>query len=83
MPVSVAIDPNCDYYQSMVLGQQYYIYNSEYPSGYPASTSCRWTANSEPGTRIVITCEDIAIPSVSVVKVPITQYCQKNVFWNI
>ncbi|XP_018566053.1 venom serine protease-like [Anoplophora glabripennis] len=65
MPVSMAIDPNCDYYQNMILGQTYYIYNSEYPTSYPTSTSCRWKANSEIGTKIVITCEDIAIPSSS------------------
>lgn len=66
MPVSMAIDPNCDYYQNMILGQTYYIYNPQYPSNYPASTSCRWRGISEASTKIVITCEDIAIPSVSI-----------------
>lgn len=65
MPVSMAIDPNCDYYQNMILGQTYYIYNPQYPSNYPASTSCRWRGISEASTKIVITCEDIAIPSSS------------------
>ncbi|KAJ8979228.1 hypothetical protein NQ317_019080 [Molorchus minor] len=63
MPVSVAINPNCDFYQDLIMGQEYYIYNQEYPGSYGPSASCRWVAHSEPGTRIIISCENINIPS--------------------
>lgn len=65
MPISMAIDSNCDYYQDVALGQQYYIYNQDYPSYYPPSTSCRWIAKSPIETVIVISCEEIDLPSVS------------------
>lgn len=66
MPVTMAaINPNCDFYQQLVLGQEYYIYNDEYPGLYPPSTSCRWTGESPPGTSIVLSCEDIQLPTVS------------------
>lgn len=64
MPMSVAVDSNCDYYQDVDMGQQYYIYNPQYPNYYPARTSCRWVARSAPNTKIVISCEDIDIPKV-------------------
>lgn len=65
MPISAAIDPNCDYYQTVELGQQYYLYNREYPSYYPPRTSCRWVAHSPGNTRLVLSCEDVDIPAVS------------------
>lgn len=64
MPMTMAIDPACDFYQDMAAGQVYYIYNQEYPNSYGPSTSCRWMAYSPVGTRIVISCEDITLPSV-------------------
>lgn len=64
MPVSMSIDPNCDYYQELVLGTQYYVYNQEYPNNYGPSTACRWLAISALSTKIVLTCETIVIPAV-------------------
>src|SRR5699024_761328 len=64
-PVLAAnIDPNCDYYQELELGQEYYIYNKEYPDGYPYGTACRWTGKSPPGTVIVLICNDVTLPNV-------------------
>lgn len=65
MAAMAAIDPNCDYYQEMTLGQTYYLYNKEYPNNYPPNTSCRWVARSPANTRIILSCEDIQIPPVS------------------
>lgn len=64
MPMSAAVDSSCDYYQDVDLGQQYYIFNPQYPKYYPPRTSCRWVAKSEPNTKIVLTCDDIDIPKV-------------------
>lgn len=66
MPVSVAIDANCDFYQEMVLGQNYYIYNLEYPDYSTPPVSCRWVGRSPVGTVILLTCEDIDIPTVRI-----------------
>ncbi|CAH1162873.1 unnamed protein product [Phaedon cochleariae] len=63
MPASLTLNPNCDFRQDLILGQEYYIYNTQYPGQYPPSTSCTWYGRSEPGTRIVLACEDIALPS--------------------
>lgn len=68
MPMSIAVDPKCDYYQDVDVGQQYYIYNQQYPNRYPSGISCRWVAQSEPNTRMILTCEDIDIPKVRFVK---------------
>lgn len=65
MPISAAINPNCDYYQNVELGQRYYIYNEEYPNLYPPRTSCRWVAHSPGNTKMILSCEDIDIPAVS------------------
>lgn len=65
MPVSMVVDAACDYYQNLAVGHEYYIYNNEYPDNYRKSTSCRWVAKSDPGTRIVISCGDIDLPPVS------------------
>ncbi|XP_074029576.1 venom serine protease-like [Leptinotarsa decemlineata] len=53
----------CEFRQDLVMGQEYYIYNREYYGNYTPSTYCTWYQQSEPGTRIVVSCEDIAIPS--------------------
>ncbi|CAH0551938.1 unnamed protein product [Brassicogethes aeneus] len=62
MPVSMAVNPNCDYYKDMIAGEQYYISNDAYPDYYGSSTSCRYMAVSPVGTRIVMSCEDITLP---------------------
>ncbi|KAJ8963446.1 hypothetical protein NQ318_018926 [Aromia moschata] len=36
-----------------------------YPSNYRPSTACRWTAHSEVGTKIIISCEEVVIPRSS------------------
>lgn len=65
MPMTMAIDPQCDFYQYVVPGQSYYIYNLEYPDLYRGVVSCRWRAESPPDSRIMLTCEDISLPPVS------------------
>nr|CAI5866305.1 unnamed protein product [Callosobruchus analis] len=64
MPMSLAIDRDCDFEQNLVMGQEYYIHNKEYPQGVAPGVSCRWTARSQPGTKIVLTCEDVDLPSL-------------------
>ncbi|KAK5647781.1 hypothetical protein RI129_002673 [Pyrocoelia pectoralis] len=62
MPTSSAVDPSCDYYQDVSVGQRYYIYNHQYPNKYTAGTSCRWVGQTAPNAVIVLTCEDINLP---------------------
>ncbi|CAG9864067.1 unnamed protein product [Phyllotreta striolata] len=62
---SAAFPPDCDYLQKFVLGQKYYIYNPGYPRKYAPGTDCFWYGVSPSGTSIVITCEEIDLPSVS------------------
>lgn len=64
---SVSFDPICDYYQDMVLGQPYYIFNMEYPNYYRPGTNCRWLAVSPVNSKIIISCEDIDIPPVIII----------------
>ncbi|KAG5893921.1 hypothetical protein JTB14_028731 [Gonioctena quinquepunctata] len=63
MPLSVMANSSCEFRQELALGQVYYINNLEYPGTYPASTSCTWYGTSLPGTKIIVACEDIALPS--------------------
>lgn len=56
---------SCDYYQNMALGQDYYVYNKEYPYSYSQGADCRWVAKSPPNTKIELYCEDIDMPYVS------------------
>ncbi|KAJ3648510.1 hypothetical protein Zmor_020308 [Zophobas morio] len=56
------LDPECDFAQQVVLGQEYYIYNPEYPNNRTSQKSCRWVGQSPPGTVIVISCNDVSIP---------------------
>ncbi|RZB40648.1 Trypsin and/or CUB domain containing protein [Asbolus verrucosus] len=63
MPISLAIDSNCDFYQELVMGEEYYIYNQEYPNYYTPSTACRWVGKSPEDTNIVLSCENIDLPS--------------------
>ncbi|XP_017784093.1 PREDICTED: venom serine protease-like [Nicrophorus vespilloides] len=63
LPMSVAFDSNCDFFQYMELGQEYFIYNKEYPESYGPGTNCRWVAQSPPNTRIVMSCPDINLPA--------------------
>lgn len=65
MPISVIVDGKCDYFQSITLGEKYYIYNNDYPNNYDSKTACRWIGQSTPNTQIVLSCEVIDIPSVS------------------
>lgn len=58
-----AFPPDCDYLQDFIVGQKYYIYSPGYPDNYHPSTDCFWYGASPPGTNIVISCEDINLPS--------------------
>ncbi|KAG5860857.1 hypothetical protein JTB14_035208 [Gonioctena quinquepunctata] len=63
MPLLAVAQTSCEFRQELAMGQEYYIYNKEYPGKYPASTSCTWYGTSQPGTKIIIACEVIALPS--------------------
>ncbi|KAL3287985.1 hypothetical protein HHI36_002439 [Cryptolaemus montrouzieri] len=58
----MTVNAQCQYFQQIKLGENYYIYNNEYPGNYRRGTNCRWSARSEPGTQIVLSCEEINIP---------------------
>lgn len=73
MPMTLAIDRGCDFYQYVIPGRNYYIYNLEYPDNYHGVVSCRWRAESPPDSKIVITCDDIRLPPVS-----FFFYCKAN-----
>ncbi|XP_044744420.1 venom serine protease-like isoform X2 [Coccinella septempunctata] len=60
--VLTSVSGQCRYSHDIMLGSQYYIFNEEYPENYRKGTNCRWSARSEPGTQIVLTCEEINIP---------------------
>lgn len=75
MPISAAVDSKCDHYQSLVMGQEYYVYNYEYPATYSGQMNCRWLGESIGGSKIVVSCEDVSLPSVSILD-------NKNVFNN-
>jgi len=59
----MAFSSNCDYYQFMEIGQEYYIYNQGYPNNYGPGTNCRWVAQSPQYTKILIMCPDIYLPA--------------------
>ncbi|XP_060536206.1 ovochymase-1-like [Cylas formicarius] len=65
VPMYAAIDPNCDLYQEMIVGKEYYIHNKEYPQNYSRGSSCRWVAKSVIGTKIVLSCTDVSLPKSS------------------
>ncbi|XP_060522239.1 venom serine protease 34-like isoform X2 [Cylas formicarius] len=60
-----AVDPNCDMYQVMIIGKEYYIHNKEYPQNYSRGSSCRWVVKSDIGTKIVLSCTDVLLPKSS------------------
>lgn len=62
-PMTTAVDSNCDYYQSLVMGQTYYIYNHDYPNSYNGPLNCLWVAETDKSSKIIISC-DIDLPSV-------------------
>lgn len=67
IPITAAVDNNCDFYQSLMMGQEYYIYNLEYPANYKEGTNCRWLGEGINNSKIVISCEDVALPSVRII----------------
>ncbi|XP_001861527.2 venom serine protease 34 [Culex quinquefasciatus] len=52
----------CDFYQDVASGQSYAIYSPNYGAPYPVNIRCRWTLATTPGSRIALTCPDVAIP---------------------
>ncbi|XP_061514804.1 venom serine protease [Anopheles gambiae] len=52
----------CDYTIDVASGQSYSIYSPYYSGLYPAYTQCRWTLTTTPGSRIALSCSDVAIP---------------------
>ncbi|KAF7283055.1 hypothetical protein GWI33_001510 [Rhynchophorus ferrugineus] len=68
MPVSMVVnvvDPNCVFYQEMLIGEQYYIYNREYPQNYSTGASCKWVAVSPPNSKIFLSCKDVIMPKTT------------------
>ncbi|XP_076628671.1 venom serine protease 34 [Colletes latitarsis] len=57
---SYAVDQTCNYYQDLVPGTDYYLYNPEYPYKYEGAKSCMWTMKSD--YRVNLTCETFNIP---------------------
>lgn len=48
---------NCDYYQDLVLGQQYTFSSPGYPNFYgPSPFSCRWSARAPTGYVVAFSC---------------------------
>lgn len=46
------------------MGQEYYVFNEEYPANFNGTKNCRWIGESVRGSRIVVSCEDISLASV-------------------
>lgn len=68
MPMSAVVsplDPNCNYYQELAMGELYYIFNNEYPRNYTAGYSCQWVAKSPLKAQIFLSCDDLNMPKVS------------------
>ncbi|GLV36463.1 uncharacterized protein CBL_08040 [Carabus blaptoides fortunei] len=57
LPISLAIDADCNYFANMTPGPTYYIYNSEYPNYYRPGKICRWVAIAPEGYKINVTCQ--------------------------
>nr|XP_023024378.1 venom serine protease-like [Leptinotarsa decemlineata] len=51
--------------KDIVRGEAYFMHNKEYFGNYTPSTNCKWIVQSEPGTRILLTCADITLPSTT------------------
>nr|AAT09848.1 trypsin-like serine proteinase [Anthonomus grandis] len=68
LPVSMVvntIDKDCQYYQQLDRGHNYYIFNKEYPQNYSAGSSCQWIAKSPKGSKIFLSCDDVTMPKSS------------------
>ncbi|KAH1015089.1 hypothetical protein HUJ05_012867, partial [Dendroctonus ponderosae] len=68
MPMSAVVsplDPKCNYYQELAMGELYYIFNNEYPRNYTAGYSCQWIAKSPLRSQIFLSCEDLNMPKSS------------------
>ncbi|XP_050090994.1 venom serine protease-like [Anopheles aquasalis] len=55
----------CDYSIDVASGLSFTIYSPNYPGYYGANTQCRWTLSTTQGSRIALSCSEIAIPSSS------------------
>ncbi|XP_043467380.1 venom serine protease 34-like [Leptopilina heterotoma] len=62
LEVSKTQDADCDFYQYIVPGANYYIYNPPYPNLSVGPKYCKFKAESPPDSRITLNCSDIAIP---------------------
>lgn len=64
LPVSLAVDADCNYYSLMAPNTTYYVYNSEYPNYYQPGKICRWVAVAPEDYKINVKCQ-IDMPEVS------------------
>ncbi|KAL2749493.1 venom serine protease-like [Vespula maculifrons] len=55
-----AVDSDCDYFQQLEPGRNYYIYNPNYPDYYLGQHNCRWRAKSN--TRVKLNCSFFDVP---------------------
>uniref|UniRef100_A0A182JMW6 Peptidase S1 domain-containing protein n=1 Tax=Anopheles atroparvus TaxID=41427 RepID=A0A182JMW6_ANOAO len=53
----------CDFSIDVASGQSYSIYSPNYGGYYPAYTQCRWTLSTSQGSRIALSCSDVALPA--------------------
>ncbi|XP_076175096.1 venom serine protease 34 [Ptiloglossa arizonensis] len=53
-------DQACNYQQELSAGNEYYVYNSEYPYNYKGQQFCIWTLTSE--YRVNLSCNSFSLP---------------------
>ncbi|CAH1279676.1 unnamed protein product [Diabrotica balteata] len=61
--ITYAVNPNCNYNQYLDVGQKVSVHNTQYPNQYSRGYNCNWQAQSPIGSKIIISCEDINLPS--------------------
>uniref|UniRef100_A0A2A4JCN2 Peptidase S1 domain-containing protein n=1 Tax=Heliothis virescens TaxID=7102 RepID=A0A2A4JCN2_HELVI len=59
---SSAQDANCDFYQEVTPGVDYYLTSPNYPGLYYAGQQCRWIATSPQGYNCKLECPSIELP---------------------
>ncbi|XP_043461293.1 venom serine protease 34-like [Leptopilina heterotoma] len=63
LEVSKAQDTDCNFFTEIALGQTYFVYNPPYPNFSVGPQYCRFRAVCPPGSRILLNCIDIIIPT--------------------
>uniref|UniRef100_A0A6P7FK98 Venom serine protease-like isoform X1 n=1 Tax=Diabrotica virgifera virgifera TaxID=50390 RepID=A0A6P7FK98_DIAVI len=63
LSITWAVNPKCNYYKNLDVGQKFPVYNQQYPNNYSAGYNCNWQVQSPIGSKIIISCENINLPS--------------------